>query len=46
MPEREDDSAPLTSTKWEISDQETKNFGHHGFFQGINDKIDKFKWAN
>ena len=27
-----------TSAKWEISDQETKNFGHHKFFQEINDQ--------
>ena len=27
-----------TSAKSEISDQETKNFGHHNFFQGINDQ--------
>ena len=27
-----------TSGKWEISDEETKNFGHQSFFQGINDQ--------
>ena len=27
-----------TSGKLEISDQETKIFGHHSFFQGINDQ--------
>ena len=28
----------FTSGKSEITDQETKNFGHHDFFQGINDQ--------
>ena len=28
----------FTSGKLEISDQETKIFGHHSVFQGINDQ--------
>ena len=28
----------ITSGKLEISDQETTSFGHHSFFQGINDQ--------
>ena len=31
-----------TSGKWEISDHETKIFGHHSFFQGINDQTWQF----
>ena len=34
----DDNHLLITSAKWEISDQETKNFGHHNFFQGINDQ--------
>ena len=28
----------ITSGKLDISDQDTKNFGHHSSFQGINDQ--------
>ena len=38
MEEKDDVGIPSTSGKWEISDHETKNFGHHSFFKGINDQ--------